>query len=107
MPHTQLQGQAEVRRRSLLQRLTNEFNALPIPPKGTYSCPDDDGSEIVAVMKYTHHRLLRLGITLTGCPEARRGPLTRSALGHAGEALIGELEHIVAAGPQPTATGID
>jgi hypothetical protein len=95
-PGTQLAGRVEVRRRSLLQALTNEFNALPPPLQGNYSCPSDDGSEIVAVLKYTHHQSLRLEITLTGCSTARRGSVNRSALGRAGEQLIGRLERLVA-----------
>jgi uncharacterized membrane protein len=92
---TRLVGRVELRSPSLLRRLTSEFNALPPHVAGTIVCPNDRGSEMVASLKYPHHQDLRLTITLTGCSGARRGSVTRSALGRAGARLIGQLERLV------------
>jgi len=93
---TKLVGRVELRSPSLLRSLTSEFNALPSGVTGTIVCPNDRGSEIVASLKYPHHQALRLTITLTGCPGALRGSVSRSALGRPGEKLIGRLERLVA-----------
>jgi hypothetical protein len=95
---TKLVGRVELRRPSLLRRLTNEFNSLPaITGEGTIiNCPNDRGGEIVAGLKYPQHEDLRLRVNLTGCPGAQRESVTRSALGSTGERLIGQLEQLVA-----------
>lgn len=92
---TKLVGRVQLRSPSLIHSLTSEFNSLPHHVAGAIVCPDDDGSEIVASLKYPHHQDLRLTITLTGCMGARRGSLTRSALGRSGAKLIGQLERLV------------
>jgi hypothetical protein len=93
---TQAVGRVKLRNPSLLRQLTSEFDALPSLPDGVYSCPNDDGSEIVAGLGYPHRQYLRLTITLTGCSTARRGPVIRSALGPSGGKLVGRLERLLA-----------
>ena len=88
-------GRIELHSPPLIRHLTSEFNSLPPHVAGAIVCPDDDGSEIVVSLKYPHHQDLRLTITLTGCTGARRGSLTRSALGRSGAKLIGQLERLV------------
>jgi hypothetical protein len=92
---TKLVGRVELRSPPLLRRLTNEFNALPPHVTGTIVCPNDRGSEIVAILKYPHRQDLRLTVTLTGCSGVLRGSVTRSALGRPGAKLIGQLERLV------------
>jgi hypothetical protein len=89
-----LVGRSVVRSRSTVGRLTTEFNGLPPIPMGTYSCPDDNGSKVVAILKYRTGQSLRLAITLSGCPVAKRGSVTRSALGSVGDRLTSELERL-------------
>jgi hypothetical protein len=93
-----LVGRVELRRSSLLRRLTREFNSLPPGVKGTIICPNDNGSEIVAGLRYPHREYLPLTITLSGCSGALREPVARSALGRLGGRLIGQLERLVAQG---------
>ena len=90
----QLVGRSIVRNRSIVGRLTTEFNALPPVPMGIYGCPDDNGSKVVAILRYGTGQRLRLAITLSGCPVAKRGSVTRSALGSVGDRLISELERL-------------
>ncbi len=92
---TKLVGRVELRKLSLLRRLTNEFNALPPHVAGTVVCPNDRGSEVVASLRYPRRQDLRLTITLTGCSGALRGSVTRSALGRSGAKLIGQLERLI------------
>jgi hypothetical protein len=92
----QVVGRVKLQSPSLLQSLTSEFDALPFLSEGVRNCPSDRGSEIVADLKYPHYQYLQLTITLTGCSTARRGPVTRSALGRSGEKLIGRLERLLA-----------
>jgi hypothetical protein len=92
VPDARLIGRSVVRSRSIVDRLTTEFNALPPIPTGTYSCPDDNGSQVVAILKYKTGQSLRLTITLSGCPVAKREHITRSAMGHLGGGLTSELE---------------
>lgn len=96
-PRLQLVGRADIRSPVLLRRLTSEFDALPPVPEGGLACPNDNGSRITADLKYRHHRTLRLTASLSGCPEARRGLVTRSALGRIGAKLIGQLEALTRA----------
>jgi hypothetical protein len=96
-PRLQLVGRADIRSPALLRQLTSEFDALPPAPKGGLACPNDNGSRITVDLKYRHHRTLRLTASLSGCPEARRGFVTRSALGRIGAKLIGQLEALTRA----------
>jgi hypothetical protein len=95
-PGTRLVGRAEIRSAPLLRQLTSEFDALPPAPKGAFACPNDNGSHITASLKYAHHRVLQLTVAISGCPEARRELVVRSALGHVGAKLIGQLERLTA-----------
>ncbi|HTA16091.1 MAG TPA: hypothetical protein VK781_14650 [Solirubrobacteraceae bacterium] len=54
----------------------------------------DNGSKIVATLKYQAGESLRLIFTLSGCPVAKREHVTRSAMNSAGDRLTSELERL-------------
>src|SRR5271166_1225896 len=94
-PGTQLVARVELRRASLLRRLTSEFDALRPMPPGNYACPDDNGSEIKAILKYPHQQSLQMDIALSGCRDVARGPVGRWATQPPGEQLLTQLERLV------------
>jgi hypothetical protein len=63
----ELQDQAEVHGRDLLETLTLEFKELEAAPKGPISCPFDEGAELYAVFSYPHGQPVILDIGLSGC----------------------------------------
>jgi hypothetical protein len=95
-PGTKRVGHAKVLKPFLLRQLTKEFNKLPPNTPGVYACPNDQGSEIMASLKYPHNTQYQLRVTLSGCAGAGRESVNRSALGRLGERLIGHLEKLIA-----------
>jgi hypothetical protein len=94
-PGIQLIGRADVRGAYLLRQLTMELNALR-PSSSSNVCPNDDGSEIKAVVEYAHRQTRRLTVGLSGCAEVQQGSLSRSALGRTGERLLKQLVRLTA-----------
>jgi hypothetical protein len=90
-----LVGSIRLHDHAVLRRLTSAFNALRSPGNGNYNCPDDNGSKIVAILKY-QYQSLRLTFDLSGCATVRRGDVIRLALGHAGARLAVQLERLIA-----------
>lgn len=91
-----LVARVELRRASLLRRLTSEFDALRPMPPGAYACPDDNGSEIKAILRYPRQQSLQMDIALSGCRAVARGPVGRWAMQPPGEQLLTQLERLVA-----------
>jgi hypothetical protein len=63
----ELNDQAEVRNKALLEGLTYEFKELEAAPKGTINCPSDDGTELYAVFFYAHAQPVIVHVALSGC----------------------------------------
>lgn len=57
-----------------------ELAALP-PPHGNVVCPSDDGSQVVANLRYSPSRSLAVSIELQGCGTATNGAVLRTASG--------------------------
>jgi hypothetical protein len=80
--------------RSVAAELTSRFDALHAPPAGPVACPNDFGTEIVALFAYAHRRRIAVTVGLTGCPTARNGVLIADAARRA-HGLLGRLERLV------------
>ena len=82
----------------VIERLLNDFDMLPTPPRGV-KCPEDNGSEIVASIAYANGKRVTVAVKLTGCALATNGNLLRSASGfatanNAGPDLVAELQRL-------------
>jgi hypothetical protein len=72
--------------------LTRELDAIaPTPPGVVFSCPMDDGSEILAVFAYPSGAADPVTVSVNGCTTATNGHVTRMA----GAAIVGRLEALV------------
>ena len=85
----------------LVRILVHAFDGLPLFPRGPVNCPNDDGSQIVALLAYPNDHVVTISIGLTGCRGVGNGSVARSALpfGHPPPAfdpqLIAQLEAMV------------
>jgi hypothetical protein len=64
---------------------------------GTFSCPVDDGSEIIAALAYPHGRAVTISVGLRGCQRVTNGAIQRTASGTNGQpgpALVAQLERL-------------
>ena len=95
-PGTQLVARVRVRRASLLVELASEFDALRPMPPGSYACPEDNGSEIEATLKYPRQQALEVAIALSGCRTVARGQVHRWAAQPPGGKLLAQLERLLA-----------
>ena len=62
-----LQDQGVVGNRDLLESLTLEFKELDAAPKGSISCPADEGAELFVVFHYRAAKPVVLRVSLSGC----------------------------------------
>jgi hypothetical protein len=63
--------------RATISSLISAFNRLRQPHKGIYSCPDDNGSEMLLLFGYRGGRPERVVLRLTGCRFATNGASSR------------------------------
>lgn len=70
-----------VRQGHLVTELLGEFDALPRLPRGVINCPEDDRSQIVALLAYPGGHELTISVGLSGCGVVTNGGLLRTALG--------------------------
>lgn len=76
--------------------LVRGFDRLP-SASGTFHCPLDDGSEIVALLTYPHERTVTISVGLRGCQTVTNGDLRRTAAGTSGQpgpTLVAQLERL-------------
>jgi hypothetical protein len=76
--------------------LVQGFDRLP-SAIGTFHCPVDDGSEIVALVAYPGGRAVTISSGLRGCQSVTNGDIRRTAAGGSGQpgpALIAQLERL-------------
>lgn len=82
--------------RSTLRSLTHRFDQLA-SAQGTFGCPLDDGSEIVARLAYPGPHQVTISVGLRGCNSVTNGDLHRTAAGAAGRPgpkLLAQLERL-------------
>jgi hypothetical protein len=87
----------------VVRGLVGEFDRLPPPPPGAVACPNDDGSQIVALLAYRGDRAVTITVGLTGCVAVTNGSLQRTAAGMGsppafGPQLVAQLKRLVPAG---------
>lgn len=97
-PSLKLAGNDEVTSRSTKRQLISKFNALKQYHGPPFHCPPDSGDEVLATLFYRQHKV-RIIVTLTGCPTATNGDITRFAFNFdgknpAGPRLLQELERL-------------
>lgn len=76
-PSQALEGSRLVTRPKRVHRLVRRFNALPSPPAGPISCPNDDGSSLVAYALYRRAATRIIHVGLSGCLIVSRGDVVR------------------------------
>ncbi len=96
--------------RAVVRRLVDEFDRLPPPPAGAVACPDDDGSQIVALVSYPAGQQVTIAVGLTGCALVTNGSVHRTAAGIGspptfGPQLVAQLERLVAGRPRSNSGG--
>jgi hypothetical protein len=89
--------------RRLVRRLVREFDRLPAL-RGVVACPNDDLSQIIALLSYPAGRLVSINVGLSGCALVTNGSVHRTAAGFGtpppfGPQLVAQLEQL--AGPRP------
>ena len=81
-----------------VEDLTAEFDRLPLLPRAVF-CPNDDRSQILALLAYTGHSDVTISVGLTGCNIVTNGRTVRTAGGpaflHTGASLVGQLDRLV------------
>jgi hypothetical protein len=87
----------------LVTHLVDEFDALPPYPRGVaFSCPSDDGSQVLALLAYPHGQRVTVAVEETGCEVATNGDVGRLANGYGntpvGPRLVAELKALTAPG---------
>lgn len=80
----------------LVRRLSTRFDALPPFPSGSFFCPADFGTEIIAIFRYTPGPQSDDPVTVdpSGCASATNGHSLRAAMFPPGQALIEQLRSL-------------
>jgi hypothetical protein len=94
-PRLSLVRTADVRRRARVARLVGLLDRLP-DMTSPVSCPNDDGSRIVALVSYPRRRVLPLDVALRGCQTVSNGRVHRTAARPPGPAVIAALKRLTA-----------
>jgi hypothetical protein len=97
LPRQALVRVADVRRRARVARLVSLLDRLPDMPSPV-SCPNDDGSHVVALVAYPRGRVLTLDIGLRGCRAVGNGRATKTAARAPGPQLIALVKRLTAPG---------
>lgn len=85
-------GSRVVRGGRLVSGLVGELDTLRPLPKGVISCPEDDGSQMLALLAYPSRQVVTISAGLTGCRIVTNGSVVRTA---SGSQLVGQLEGLV------------
>ena len=94
-PRFKLAASAFIRNRRVMVELVSEFDALPSLRPGVFACPDDDGSEIIALLAYPDGHEVTISASVTGCSVVSNGDVARSAdYGPPGPHLMAQLERL-------------
>jgi hypothetical protein len=95
-PRLRLTRSVLIERRGTVGGLVRQFDRLPAP-RGTFACPFDDGSEIVALLAYPGGHAVTISVGLRGCNTVANGDVLRTATGRPGQpgpALLAQLERL-------------
>ena len=87
-----------VRDRSVIDKSTSRFNALPLFNPGNHCGFKDDGSTILAYFEYSaSHHQVAVAVSLQGCKTVRNGFITDTAYTTtaAGDQLLHFLAHLI------------
>ncbi|MGA2924851.1 MAG: hypothetical protein ABSG43_02465 [Solirubrobacteraceae bacterium] len=108
-PRLTLAGSRLLVSRSLVQQLVSEFARLP-SLSGAVACPNENLSQILALLSYPAGQQVTISVGLTGCALVTNGSVHRTAAGIGmppafGPQLVAQLEQLVAAGPQSNHNG--
>lgn len=82
---------------ALVRQLESEFNHLP-SPHGVVACPNDDGSQILALVTYPGGHQVSISVGLSGCALVTNGSVHRTAAGPgsaSGPRLVKQLEQLL------------
>lgn len=79
-PFLRLMTARRVTAHSAVAFFARELDALP-EQHGTVVCPNDDGSQVVAILTYPRSRTVAVSVGLGGCETATNGTVSRSASG--------------------------
>ncbi len=98
-PRLTLASSRLLKRPALVRQLVSEFDRLP-SLRGVVACPDDDLSQILALLVYPGGRELTISVGLTGCETVTNGGLRRTAAGMGsppafGPQLVARLERLI------------
>jgi hypothetical protein len=96
LPRRALTRTALITNAATVASLVRGFDRLP-SASGTFNCPLDDGSEIVALLTYPHGRMVTISVHLRGCQMVTNGDLRRTAAGTSGQpgpTLVAQLERL-------------
>ena len=84
-----------IRSGRVVNQLVRELDALPPPRPGIFACPDDDGSQILALLAYPAGHEVTISASVTGCSVLSNGDVTRTASdGPPGPRLMAQLERL-------------
>ena len=87
-PHIALVSSRLLGGRPLVAGLVRELDRLPAFPAGPVNCPNDNGSQILALIAYPGHALT-ISVDLTGCRLVTNGSVGRTAAGMGSPAAFG------------------
>jgi len=90
-----LVGSRLVRSAPLVGKLVWEFGQLKqAPPGAVFACPNDDGSQALALLAYRHGEEVTISVDMTGCSGVSNGDVSRTASGYGtpvGPRLVAQL----------------
>jgi len=94
-PRFKLAASSLIRSRKVVDEIVSELDALPPLRPGVFACPEDDGSQIVALLAYTNGHEVTISASVTGCSVLSNGDVTRTADdGPPGPRLMAQLERL-------------
>jgi hypothetical protein len=91
--------------------LVHQFDMLPLPPPGPTACPNEDGSQIIALLGYPDGHAVTISVGLTGCEAVTNGTVSRTAFGFGsprafGPQLVSHLKRLLASGLTPSSLAV-
>jgi hypothetical protein len=93
-----LAGSRLVRSRTLVGGLVSKFDQLKqLPPGKVFACPDENGSQVLALLTYPSGERVTILVQTSGCGEVSNGDVSRTASGQAtsvGQRLVAELTRL-------------
>lgn len=100
-PRLRLMDSRLLKSASVVHQLVSEFDRLP-SLSGAVACPNDDLSQILALLSYGGGHQVTVSVGLTGCASVTNGGVHRTAAGYGtprpfGPQLVAQLERLLVA----------